>query len=169
MIRNLLAFIGAGTLLLVGVALVITYPHYQLVTDKSWMSKARMAEAIARLDQAMIEDGNIWDARAKAFALRTRDALHETLGGASRATTKLAYFHPKRADRIVYVREHKGFKPPAGAPLFYAPWPNTICMLGVDSHGEYSPIYEAKPGVCHTAARGLLGSAPFISARKEQK
>ncbi len=48
----------------------------------------------------------------------------------------------------VYVREYSNFKPPHGAPIHYAPFPNTLCMLGEDRGDTVVIIYEARDGAC---------------------
>ncbi len=52
--------------------------------------------------------------------------------------------------RVVYVREYSNFRPPAGAPIYYAPQPSTLCMLGEGSRGPKvaNVIYEAHVGAC---------------------
>ena len=50
--------------------------------------------------------------------------------------------------RTVYVIEYSDWKPPTGAPLFYVPYPNTLCMLGEGPNNEVRIIYEKRPGSC---------------------
>jgi hypothetical protein len=59
------------------------------------------------------------------------------------------YREPRAGERParIYVREYSNYRPPNGAPLFYAPFPNTLCMLGETSEGP-GVIYEAAEGAC---------------------
>ena len=85
---------------------------------------------------------------------------------------QLTYCAPKATDRIVYVREYSDFKPPRGAPVFYAPFPSTLCMLGEENGERVRVIWEARPGACDsllqnlgatTAARRTWGEASQVA------
>jgi hypothetical protein len=57
--------------------------------------------------------------------------------------------------QTVYVREFSNFRPPNGAPVFYVPFPNTLCMMGEGSHQETRIIYERTPGACSKLMKGI--------------
>ena len=57
----------------------------------------------------------------------------------------------------IYVREYSDFRPPNGAPIYYSPYPNTLCMLGEGPKHEVRIIHEAKPGACETLIRDSDG------------
>ena len=62
-----------------------------------------------------------------------------------------AVFNPETViprTRVVYIREYSNWTPPNGAPIFYAPYPNTLCMLGEGTGHEVRIIYERQLGAC---------------------
>ncbi len=66
-------------------------------------------------------------------------------------TVTHAVFNPENViprTRRVYIREYSNWTPPNGAPIFYAPFPRTLCMLGEGPGKEVRIIYEGKLGAC---------------------
>lgn len=57
--------------------------------------------------------------------------------------------------RTIYVREFSNWRPPNGAPVFYVPFPDTLCMMGEGVVKETRIIYERTPGACNSLVEGM--------------
>ena len=103
--------------------------------------------------------GLLWTLTCVALGFLAWDTAAEMIAEASGTP---AYFKPTSTDRRVYVAVVKGYQPPAGAPVFYAPFPSTLCMLGEGNEENTRVIYEARKGACDQAVKGYREAAHQI-------